>query len=87
MLLCNFDETSMMVKKFQKKHVYTLEGLEDPGTVAPPAITSMTLFICIFFDGFIGPSFIIIPEKKFHINEDVKSKFKGNFKVKFKFNY
>jgi hypothetical protein len=74
-----------MVKKFRRQHVYVTEGLEDAGTVAPPKSISMTLFISIFADGFMGPCFIIIPEKKLKINEEVKNHFGGTFSVKFYF--
>jgi hypothetical protein len=52
-----------MVKKFHRRYIVIPNDLRDAGVVAPPTITSTTLFISIFFDGFLGPSFIIIPEK------------------------
>jgi hypothetical protein len=74
-----------MVKKFRRQRVYVTDGLEDAGTIAPPTIISMTLFISIFGNGFVGPCFIIIPEKKIKINEEVTNQFGGNFRVKFIF--
>jgi hypothetical protein len=33
----------------------------------------------------VGPCFVILPEKRLTINEEIVKKFKGNFKVKFFF--
>lgn len=71
-----------MVKKFRKQHVITPIDLLDAGSIAPPTITSMTLFITVFFNGFVGPCFLIIPEKHVHINKEVIDQFQGDFVVK-----
>jgi hypothetical protein len=71
-----------MCKKYRKRKIYLPVDLKDAGMVVPPCIVSSTLFLCIFFDGFIGPCFIILPQKRVTISKEITDMFIGNFKVK-----
>lgn len=81
--LGNFDETAMMVKSIKRPKVFVPKGCITAGIIAPETITSTTLFLSIFLDGTSGPSFIILPSKKYVITDDVVSKFSADFKVRF----
>jgi hypothetical protein len=80
--ICNFDETSLLIKNHKKRKVYSLKNLRPTSLVIEELMTSITLFLCVFVDGFVAPNFIILP-RHWIITEKVKSMFNRNFKIKF----
>jgi hypothetical protein len=80
--LCNFDETSLLIKKPRKGKVFVPIGMKQAGQIVNEPITSTTLFLCCFFDGMVGPNFLILP-KTWELTDKIKEKFSRNFKVRF----
>jgi hypothetical protein len=72
-----------MVKFRRKQKVCIPTGLIDSAKTLPETITSCTLFVSAFLDGFPGPSFLILPSKKYSVDEELISSFSGKFKIKF----
>jgi membrane-associated HD superfamily phosphohydrolase len=79
--LCNFDETSLLVKKSRKGKVYIPVGMKQAGVVVNDPITSTTLFLCVFLDGTPGPNFLILP-KTWELTKNIKDRFSRNFNVR-----